>query len=342
MSDKRAIDNLLTNEDFISWVKTPSRERDIYWKNWLIKFPDAKEEFDKAVKIVQSIEFTESLPTEMEYNAALHNILSEIESYKAKRIKKKAIIGYSLKIAASFILLFGIGYLFTLFSNTISNNEEITVIKRATSKGQKMNMVLPDGSFIRLNAESKIVIHKDFGKKDRKVSLEGEAFFEVSPNRDQPFIIYAGDSETRVLGTSFNINAFDRDSGIRIAVKTGLVRVTIKDLKDTINLEENQLLVFNRPNGVASVSGFNDYEELGWKDNILYFKNANFDEIRSKLERWYGVSFETGGLKAIESFSGAFYGESLEKVLDAINYTSKYNYQLKNNSVYVEKNQKGL
>jgi len=339
MSKKRTVEDLLVNEEFISWVKNTKRDTDSQ-TDLERKFSCSRENLDKAVRIIESIDFgeTAAAPTEIEQTAVLHNILNEIEAYKNRRRKTNLLVQNIAKIAASLILLCGLYYFFAHFSYPKTGNPELAGVERATAKGQKMNLMLPDGTFVKLNAESRISIQDGFGNKERRVLLEGEAFFDVISNKEKPFIIIAGDCETMVLGTSFNINAFDSEQGIRIAVKTGLVSVKIKDIQDTIKVSEDQLLVFDKPTGATTITGFNDYEELGWKDNILYFKNADFDEIRSKLERWYGVSFETGAIRPIESFSGTFYGVSLEKTLDAINYTSNYSYKLKNNVVYVEKN----
>ena len=138
-------------------------------------------------------------------------------------------------VAASLALfIFAYTYFFTM--ELSRSSEPIELVTKTTSKGQKATITLPDGSVLKLNSESSITYPKQFNKNVREVSLNGEAFFEVAGNPKKPFIVSSEGLRTKVLGTSFNINAYKDFSEIAVTVVTGRVEVSGKDKGEAYSL----------------------------------------------------------------------------------------------------------
>ena len=135
-----------------------------------------------------------------------------------------------LKVAAIFMAVLGISF-YLLKNQFISSDElagavEPELIEKVAERGQKLTVKLPDGSMVKLNANSRISYLSNFGNDSRDLQLTGEAFFEVQRDESRPFKIFLGDLEVEVLGTSFNVNAYPDQHAASVAVRTGKVAVS--------------------------------------------------------------------------------------------------------------------
>jgi len=337
------IDEFLQDEYFVRWVKHPDKESSYFWHNWMKQNPEKQQEIQRAIRIINSVKSDRNVPTEKESNEVLESILNQLDQYDGKVENKRHYLNTFYKVAASVIILLGFYFLADHYIANINTSQEQVGhadIEKSTKKGQKLSFNLPDGSMVKLNAESKLIVEPGFGIRRRAVRLEGEAFFEVVRDESKPFIIQIGELEVEVLGTSFNVNGYKEDNRTLVAVVSGIVQVNSLASETSNLLAAEQMLTYNNTDKSVKVSNYNQYDIVGWKDNIIYFKDAGFNEIRKTLERWYDVEFSyQNGLSPVEireNFTATFRNESLEKVLDALNYTSKFEYELMNNTVYVK------
>jgi len=165
----------------------------------------------------------------------------------------------------------------------------------ATSNHQVLNKVLlPDGTCVCLNSDTKIRYPQKFGLKTREVSVEGEAFFEVKPNKDKPFIIHAGKAQIKVLGTSFNVSAYPEAKLVEVIVETGQVQV-INQAAETKQV--NQLILTPGDKGTLVYSSNSlhkmqnqDPNFLAWKTHNLKFNATSLGEVITTLEKVYKVN----------------------------------------------------
>lgn len=172
-----------------------------------------------------------------------------------------------------------------------SHPPETTIITRATNKGEKARLTLADGSHVTLNAESSLTYPENFdGMDTRKVDLTGEAFFDITKNKNQPFVIGAGKLETMVLGTSFNINAYPENDLISVTVKTGKVRISSKEDNEFLLLTPGEEGAFSLATGALSRKEINPSRIAEWQNGTLRFTNHTIYEMIPDLERWYGVT----------------------------------------------------
>ncbi|UZR99918.1 FecR family protein [Chondrinema litorale] len=265
---------------------------------------------------------------------AIHNEL------KRRHKRQSSLIAASLVLIVAFISL----YTYKLEQHKIKN--EITSVKlevRENPKGQKSTLLLPDGTEIKLNVESRLVFEEGFKGNERKVYLNGEAFFNIAEDKTRPFIVYVNDSiEVKALGTSFNIKAFQDESNINIALTTGKVQITNrfeKKVKQDIGayyLIPGEAYSFNTETGISSSSTFDIRQVIAWKDGYLIFNDTPFEESKRMLERWYGVEIEIKSkYRRITPFTGEFHNESLKNILENMSMACKFNYSISGKKILI-------
>lgn len=226
----------------------------------------------------------------------------EFDTDKAKELVEKQALGetkviaikpnrtYSmLKIAATVTIL----AIATYFITTSINTDEVQVENISVASEQNLKEVtLPDGSTVKMNAYSAITYSTDFGKANRNVTLIGEADFDVTSNKDLPFIIDAGVSRIEVLGTKFNLSAYSNndvllnvtEGRVTFAPKTQVddPAIVIKGQKAVLSIEDNKIDVSDIDN-----ANFN-----GWWTRTLVYEKTKLTEVLNDLEKTYWVTFE--------------------------------------------------
>jgi ferric-dicitrate binding protein FerR (iron transport regulator) len=248
----------------------------------------------------------------------------------------------------------------TLFTKNIFTKQQITgdslVNEVTTHNGSKSKIVLPDGSTVWLNADSKLTYEKDFGEVGRHVTLEGEAFFDVKKIPGVPFIIQTKVIHVKVLGTAFNIKSYSNEPTTETSLVRGQVEITVNKRPGDkyILLPNNKLVVANeteeeKKNSIkkegkkiplVSLQELTYYErdstiiETSWKENRLVFQDESFADIASKLERWYNVKlvFSDKSLEA-ERLTGSFTDETIFQALEALQITTDFHFKIEQNKI---------
>jgi transmembrane sensor len=210
-----------------------------------------------------------------------------------------------------------------------------------TPRGGEYSIVLSDGTRIRLNAASKLRFPVTFPDKERRVYIEGEAYFEVTKNKTSPFVVITDQMEITVLGTSFNVMAYKEEDNIETTLVEGMVKIKSGNngLENTKSIEINpgeQAFLVKETQTLGSRK-VNTKLYTAWKDGKLIFSNEPLDVLMRRLERWY--NFETkysspeiknyhfsGTLDRYQDFSG---------ILEMISMTTSISFEIKNNVVYV-------
>ncbi len=248
-----------------------------------------------------------------------------------------------VKIAASIALIVTVGWsVYTTFGIG-SQTKKLSVIEKYTTKGQKLQLVLPDGSTVKINANSKLRYDENFGETERKVHLEGEGFFEVKKDIGKPFKVVTSSISTTVLGTSFNVSASRNQQLAAVTVATGKVEVALKNDKgeetNKVQVLPYQQAVFDIQKRRFHVDSVNLYTALAWKDNRLIFQDESLGKAAQVLEEWYGVTilFSNQKLKNCK-FSTVFQDESLERVLEELHYILDLNYEKSKDQIVLSGN----
>lgn len=170
--------------------------------------------------------------------------------------------------------------------------------------GQRARLTLDDGTVVWLNAQSTLTYPAVFTGNERHVTLSGEGFFEVTHNPDKPFTVSAQDLFITVLGTEFNVSAYEKETGTEISLIDGSVKVW-NELGSEKVLTPNQQLTYI--NGEMLIASIDHREYFLWKDGIYSFNNEPFVDIMRKLERYYNVKIEVRDLPVSDwEYTGKF------------------------------------
>lgn len=297
---------------------------------WRFQTPENEQYFSSAEKSWNSPDFLNSIsgkhPTYPSFNAerAFEKVAFHIAAEEQRNQGRLKPLFY--KVAASFLILGAVILLYNW------NNPKSAQHEFIAKYGEKKKMELSDGSIVYLNSGSKLSYSDDFNGIDRSVELIGEAFFEVKRNIKKPFIVRAGNTTTQVLGTSFNVNAYE-PSKQEVSVFSGLVQV--KSGQDSVLIKPNEQakLIEER----LQVRNMDTHELIRWKNGILSFKEESLAEVVKRLERWYNVKIELGNDKLNSChFTGTFENEKLMVVLEVLKNALALEYEINNNQIILK------
>lgn len=208
-----------------------------------------------------------------------------------------------------------------LISSTKGTAEQLVF---TTPRGEKSMVTLPDGSEVWLNANSRLV-YNSFSSDHRQVELKGEAFFKVAHNEKAPFVVKTNECDIEVLGTTFNVMAYDEFGRKEITLLTGKVNVHTESAEQILKpgqaliLEDNQI----------HIVGVTASEASAWVDNKFNFRNIPLTELLKRLENWYDVDITLENQTGRDvNFTGTFKNEeTIWQVLDAIKVYTPIQYQ---------------
>ena len=334
------------NHSFQQWIRFPDQHP--FW-NERLKDPDQRDLMLQAKEILLSMDFEEKLFNNIEKEQLWKKIETTSSLTKTPHQRRASSVhgSFLIRVAAGLALLICLMAVYYLFfkdyeKDTLSRSDPTeSYIDKVNPRGKKSSFQLADGSRIKLNAESILRIPEQFSEKERLVYLEGEAFFEITKDKLRPFIVVTGGVATEVLGTSFNVRAFPDEDQVKVAVIEGQVKVS----QDIRNDDSPQTLsAFLEPYEMASVdkdqiikSVFEEDKVFAWKHNTIYFDNLRFEQVVTKLERWYGVNFVINRIGGIPGrYNGRFTSLSLEKVLEGLSYSSEFQFTIEEKTIYIE------
>jgi len=182
-----------------------------------------------------------------------------------------------------------------------------------TPKGGQYRVILPDGTNVFLNAASTLVYPTLFQSSERLVSLNGEAYFEVTKNKDKPFKVASGGQTVEVLGTHFNISAYEDENVIRTTLLEGSVKVS--SLAASSVISPGQQAILNRKSNDISTHPVNAEKEIAWKDGMFSFEKDDIKSVMRSIARWYDVEVSyKGDLSDIEFTGEIFRNAKLSEI----------------------------
>ncbi|PUZ20991.1 DUF4974 domain-containing protein [Chitinophaga costaii] len=197
-----------------------------------------------------------------------------------------------------------------------------------TPKGREFRLQLPDGSKVWLNAASTVRYPTTFTDKERRVELEGEAYFEVAKNASRPFIVKLNDATAvEVLGTSFNINAYKNETAIKTTLLEGAVRLQAYQQVQTLTPGQQASISLARQQ-MKVISNVDIDHVMAWKNGLFDFNDASLEEVMRQLERWYDIEvIYEKGIPAIRFGGEINKKNSLQDVLQILE-SSNVHYRL--------------
>jgi len=329
MSEKRNIEifnwELLTK--YINNETTSDEKIEV--EIWLNQSDENRAEMKECRKMLNKVDSYYKAKS-FNSNQAWKNVHSNIYPMQLKVVqrkkRRKEKIAQFYKYAAILVvamLLSGVGYYINYKNQIPANSNQIV-----SAEKQILNeFVLPDGSVVTLNSNSKLKFPKHFASDVREVTIIGEAFFNVKPNPEKPFIINAGKTQVKVLGTSFNVRAYPKTETVEVVVTTGKVQVS----RETENILSENNKIFLTPGEKGTLfNGSNLLEKsvntnpnfLAWKTNDLIFNETPLSEVIRCLEKVYHIEIQLSepGLEALE-LTAHFDKKPIDFVLNVVRLT---------------------
>lgn len=261
---------------------------------------------------------------------------SDVEKFRIKkelkgRISLKQSTGFNWgRIAASIALLIGFSASFWFGKDIFLGPDQLIV---ETSYGERREVVLPDGSTVFLNAESKLAYPETFAENKREVLLTGEALFEVNKNPNKPFSVTSNTVKTTVLGTQFNVSAYPADSIVQVSLIEGSVQIDQQN--NSVLLAPSEASFFDQRSGALTKSEFDPTTVLAWKEHKIVLSKTKFSTLKNIISREYGVEIRFSDSEIGEyTVSGTFDQPELKTLLATVCATKSLQYErLEDNAI---------
>lgn len=220
----------------------------------------------------------------------------------------------------------------------VSHEEEIKYNTLKVPRGGEFHLTLSDGTVVTLNSATILKYPVMFGQQNRKVFLDGEAYFEVETDSVRPFYVETQGMQLRVYGTSFNMNTH-REGEVQTVLVEGKVGIRLSDSNQEYALKPGELACFNRNNKTVEIRSVNVKQYVAWTRGIFTFEDETLEQIMNTLSLWYNVEvfFQTNEVKQLH-FSGHLerYDE-IQNILNAITEATDVKFSVKERTIIVSR-----
>lgn len=221
-----------------------------------------------------------------------------------------------------------------------SRRNKLVFNELITPRGGGYNLELADGTHVWLNSGSTLKFPVAFTDSTRQVFLQGEAYFEVSHN-GKPFIVSSGEMDVRVLGTSFNVSAYQDESEIKTTLVEGKVRIdysgSVTDDKQSTLLTPNKQAVINRSESKIVVAEVNVSQYTSWMQGKLEFSNESLEVVMKRLARWYDFEYAFENVQAKDfHFTARISNETgISSILEMLEMTTDVKFEVREQTIVV-------
>lgn len=270
-------------------------------------------------------------PSEADLNRMLdhvHHMIRNKENQTRKLFVHRITHIYRKAAAILLLPLIIAGGLVSSYLGNIPNSKVEQPVRSVIHAplGARVSFNLPDGTIGWLNSGSSLTYSLPFNN-NRKIALDGEAWFDVTHNENSPFEISAGNSKVKVLGTSFNVSAYHGAQYVEVVLQRGKVEFSSGGLSQKVVMAPSQKLVFS--NGNIDLTAVDPSKFKAWTEGKLIFRGDNMVEVAGRIERWYNVKVILAD-RDLEKFSfrGTFEDDSLAEVLHLLAMTSPIGYKI--------------
>lgn len=204
--------------------------------------------------------------------------------------------------------------------------------KLVVPAGGEHSLTLADGTAVMVNSKSNLLFPTHFSGRRRIVRLEGEAFFKVESDPDQPFVVQLGDISIEVTGTAFNVHAYPDEDVISVALVEGHVNILNTVGHTLASLEPGELFTYHKGAGTFGKENADLEPLVSWKDDVFVFRDEEISDIIQTLSRWYNVSIRLDDNIRNTRYTGVLSRkQSLVETLDALRMTGELDFHIHHN-----------
>lgn len=315
----------------ISGNLSPEEETEL--ESWRTESPDHEDIYKEMLESWQLIDASSNwvIPDK-------DDVWKKINSHLINA-KKSYTRSFLLKVASiAAIFAFAIGLTIPFFYTPWENRHDAKPITVKSPRGQKSEILLPDGTAVWLNSGSTLTYYTNFGEVNRDVELEGEAFFEVAKNDAHEFNVFADGIKVKVLGTAFDVNAYSDNENIEVSLVRGLISLSSDPSRriSDLTVSPDQKVIINKKTLDYNLITCNAEVESIWRLGRMRIENATMKEVVKKMERWYGVNIELKGKEINDNYWFTIKTESLTEMLELINKITPIKYTINGEEVTIQ------
>ena len=288
---------------------TTSEEEERLILDWVDASPENRKAFQKE---------------RMLYDIALFTDEKQMNR-KDRKARIIPMLRWSARIAAVVIVAISFGFLFKNYQYEKSTCQQTITVPA----GQRAQITLADGTKVWLNSKSTLTYASNFGRKERNVELDGEAYFEVAKNKKIPFFVNTEINRVKVVGTHFNVCAYKGSNEFETTLIEGIVDIyPIGSDQVITRLTKDEF--FGSYNGKYKKTTLPSYEYLRWKEGLYCFDDAPFNSLLNKLEKYYNVNISVRNLNILNyRCTGKFKEQDgIEHILKVIQKDHKFTYSI--------------
>lgn len=309
--------------------KQCTEQEQLFVDNWLLESPQNKLMLEQLQREWVHLGEDESGYYYPPKKTIKHRVLKQI--YRKNRARRIFRTYRAVSWIASILLVLAVSL---LYYKSLPPTERLTSV--GSSFGNKTQIFLADGTEVMLNAGSQLTYSNLFGQENRKLQLEGEAYFKVQKDPSLKCVVQSGAIEVEVVGTSFNMSSHQQDSTIEISLYEGSINVNFSETGQLLaNLNPDEMIVIRKSDYSFQLVKGNIANNALWTQSSLRFHNEDIGTICTKLEKWYGVRIHLNSSKSIHNYSFVVKSETLKEVFDLLDKITPLTYQIKGKEVYV-------
>lgn len=263
------------------------------------------------------------------------DILFTIQS----KIRRKRIVIRFAKVAAILFPFLCFISSFLLINSRLDIFGTLAYEEVYVPKGENMQIIFQDGSKAYLDSDTRLKYPKKFAFGKREVYLDGQGYFEVNSSKSWPFIVNLSGPSIKVLGTSFNVNAYSSDEAITVRLDAGKIRMNTYSDHSYV-LTPGEVLTYNKTDNACSIVKVNNMTEKNdWRNNAIYFEDASLKEVIKTLSREFDIDFEVMDSSAwTVHYTIGIRTNKLYDVLTELQYIAplEFNYDQKQNKIFIK------
>jgi ferric-dicitrate binding protein FerR (iron transport regulator) len=226
---------------------------------------------------------------------------------------------------------------YTISGKQVSENDEAFFNTISTPRGGQYQVTLSDGTKVWLNAASSIRFPVVFTGKERNVMITGEAYFEVAKNATMPFKVKAASTEIEVLGTHFNINAYNDEASVKTTLLEGLVKVSANNQTHKF-LQPGQQSGITKDGKINVIADADTEEAVAWINGRFQYKSADINTILRQISRWYDVDVEYRGNVNIHFTGQLPRNQNVSGIFEKLKLTGEVNFKIDGKKIIVSPN----
>lgn len=342
------------NDLIVKWLDNPECKltlKELYFILDYIQNPNnqslLEEHFRKSYNFA-----SEASPrlSDQKIDAIYHLIQAKIneQEKKSRKLSMQKISHIFMRAAAILILPISVFAVYSYLSNKDSQGDlqlsgsypmqmVASRVEYFSPPGARTRILLPDSSQVWLNGKSKLSVGADFNGTTRDVELLGEAFFSVQKNPARPFNVHTSEAVLQVLGTTFNVAAYEEDSCIETTLVTGEVNLIYKkeDKAQLVKIQPSQKVSLNKAAKNISTEVVDTDVYQSWKDGKIILRNHSLKQVVSILEKWFNVHITYDSNLEGYKFTATLDNKSLDQILMFISFSSPINYTFNDNTVHL-------